>query len=366
MMKNRVAILSAAFFALSIFAFAQNPKFAPVRTDIPMGGNLSPRKEESVFAVCSKQGMRILVSRDDGKTWNQTFIATNSGEDGGWHGNYAVYGMAYTRGVIGVFSGWGAPGIYLGSDDGVNWSHLNKEPVKLGSVWGATGGKGVMLTGADQWRGITSSSDTHSKWQKHSLKDLLNGGKTHHIICGFGDFKGGRFLAIGDNRQVFVSDDFCKSWKHSRIPEGVSDRGQQAIAFGNGIFVCNFKEKAARSLDGGVTWALHDHGVKRASWRGLSFVNGEFWLTGWNGGGRKSRDGATWKDLPAETPAGRFVQSPDGTIINVARFRYDIKRSTDGKSWETVFTASEKKLKEKDVTWDTVFAVYGKVNKVKE
>ena len=366
MMKNRVAILSAAFFALSIFAFAQNPKFAPVRTDIPMGGNLSPRKEESVFAVCSKQGMRILVSRDDGKTWNQTFLATNSGEDGGWHGNYAVYGMAYTRGVIGVFSGWGAPGIYLGSDDGVNWSHLNKEPVKLGSVWGATGGKGVMLTGADQWRGITSSSDTHSKWQKHSLKDLLNGGKTHHIICGFGDFKGGRFLAIGDNRQVFVSDDFCKSWKHSRIPEGVSDRGQQAIAFGNGIFVCNFKEKAARSLDGGVTWALHDHGVKRASWRGLSFVNGEFWLTGWNGGGRKSRDGATWKDLPAETPAGRFVQSPDGTIINVARFRYDIKRSTDGKSWETVFTASEKKLKEKDVTWDTVFAVYGKVNKVKE
>ncbi len=361
-----MAILSAAFFALSIFAFAQNPKFAPVRTDIPMGGNLSPRKEESVFAVCSKQGMRILVSRDDGKTWNQTFIATNSGEDGGWHGNYAVYGMAYTRGVIGVFSGWGAPGIYLGSDDGVNWSHLNKEPVKLGSVWGATGGKGVMLTGADQWRGITSSSDTHSKWQKHSLKDLLNGGKTHHIICGFGDFKGGRFLAIGDNRQVFVSDDFCKSWKHSRIPEGVSDRGQQAIAFGNGIFVCNFKEKAARSLDGGVTWALHDHGVKRASWRGLSFVNGEFWLTGWNGGGRKSRDGATWKDLPVETPAGRFVQSPDGTIINVARFRYDIKRSTDGKSWETVFTASEKKLKEKDVTWDTVFAVYGKVNKVKE
>ncbi len=365
-MKNRVAILSAAFFALSIFAFAQNPKFAPVRTDIPMGGNLSPRQEESVFAVCSKQGMRILVSRDDGKTWNQTFLATNSGEDGGWHGNYAVYGMAYTRGVIGVFSGWGAPGIYLGSDDGVNWSHLNKEPVKLGSVWGATGGKGVMLTGADQWRGITSSSDTHSKWQKHSLKDLLNGGKTHHIICGFGDFKGGRFLAIGDNRQVFVSDDFCKSWKHSRIPEGVSDRGQQAIAFGNGIFVCNFKEKAARSLDGGVTWALHDHGVKRASWRGLSFVNGEFWLTGWNGGGRKSRDGATWKDLPAETPAGRFVQSPNGTIINVARFRYDIKRSTDGESWETVFTASEKKLKEKDVTWDTVFAVYGKVNKVKE
>ena len=97
-------------------------------------------------------------------------LATDSREDGGWHGNYSVYGMAYTEGVIGVFSGWGTPGIYIGSDDGITWSHLNKEPAKLGSVWGATGGKGVMLTGADQWRGITSSSKNHANWRKHSLK----------------------------------------------------------------------------------------------------------------------------------------------------------------------------------------------------
>ena len=127
---------------LSISAVGQNPKFAPVRTDIPMGGNLSPKQEEPVFAICSKQGMRVLVSRDDGKNWKQTFLATESREDGGWHGNYAVYGMAFTEGVIGVFSGWGTPGIYIGSDDGETWSHLNKEPAKLGSVWGAAGGKG--------------------------------------------------------------------------------------------------------------------------------------------------------------------------------------------------------------------------------
>ena len=51
-------------------------------------------------------------------------------------------------------------------------------------------------------------------------------------------------------------------------------------------------------------------------------------------------------------------------IINVARGRYDIKRSTDGKSWKTVFTAPASAQKEKNVTWDTAFAVYGKVNKV--
>ena len=95
-------------------------------------------------------------------------------------------------------------------------------------------------------------------------------------------------------------------------------------------------------------------------------MNGEFWLTGWKGGGRRSKDGATWEDLPPQTPAGRFAQSPGGTIINVARGRYDIKRSTDGKIWKTVFTAPEPAKEEKDVTWDTAFALHGNVNKVKK
>lgn len=353
-----VFLLSVVTGSMSVNA--QQKKFAAVRTDIPLGGALTPKQETPVFAVCSKQGMRILVSRDDGLSWKQTFLATESREDGGWHGNYAVYGMAYTDGVIGVFSGWGAPGVYIGSDDGANWSHLNRAPEKLGSVWDATAGNGIMLTSADQWRGVTVSHDSHSKWKKQSLAGLLDGGKTHHIICGFGDFQGGRFIAIGDNRHVFVSADGCTSWKHGRIPEGVGDRGQQALAYGNGVFVCSFKDNVARSVDGGATWTLHDHGLDGSvSWRGLSFVNGEFWLTGRKGGGRRSNDGVAWQDLPPQTPAGRFVQSPNGTIINVARGRYDIQRSTDAKNWHSVFEAAQE-----DVTWDTAFAVYGKVRSI--
>jgi len=44
--------------------------------------------------------------------------------------------------------------------------------------------------------------------------------------------------------------------------------------------------------------------------------------------------------------------------------KFEVRLSLDGKSWETVFTAPEGKSEEKDVTWDTAFAVYGKVNKV--
>ena len=330
-MLRTLLFLAFAVIALVAPAYSQE-KHVAVREDIPFGGNLKPRMEEPVFAVCSKQGMRILVSRDDGKSWKQTFLGTDSPEDGGWHGTFAVYGMASTHGVIGVFSGWGTPGVYIGSDDGEHWGHLNKEPAKLGSVWGAAGGNGILLTSADQWRGMTSSDKTASNWTAHSLQTLLNGGETHHMISGFGNYEGGRFIVVGDNQHVFHSDDNCQTWKHSLIP-GAPEKGQEEIAYGNNIFLCSFKDHVARSADGGATWTLHEHGLKGRgnSWRGLSFVKGEFWLTAQKGShGRRSKDGVNWEDLPKSTPGGRFVESESGTIINVERRRYDIMRSEDG------------------------------------
>lgn len=356
---NRILITTFAFLIVSVSPAWGQKKHAEIRDDIPYGRKLSPRMEQSVLAVSSKQGMRVLVSWDDGKTWKQTFLGTDSLEDGGWHGTFAVYGMAATGGVIGVFSGWGTPGVYIGSDDGVNWTHLNATPAKLGSVWGATGGNGIMLTSADQWRGVTSSGTTFSTWNKHTVKDLLNGGRTHHMISGFGDYQGGRFIVIGDNHHVFYSDDQCRTWKHSRIPEVAGNR-QDVIAFGNGVFLCSYKDHVARSADGGVTWTLHEHGLKGwgKCWRGLSFVKGEFWMTAKKGShGRRSKDGINWTDLPKSTPGGRFAESETGTIINVDRGRYDIKRSVDGLNWESVFVAPKE-----DVSWDTAFVVHGKVN----
>lgn len=353
-------LLSLVFLPIAFDSTAHaQKKHVTVREDIPLGGDLNPRMEEPIFAVCSKQGMRILVSRDDGKTWKQTFLGTDSQEDGGWHGSFAVYGMASTRGVIGVFSGWGTPGVYIGSDDGVHWSHLHPQPQKLGSVWGAAGGNGILLTSADQWRGITSSDESNSVWKVHSVKSLLDGGKTHHMISGFGNYDGGRFIVIGDNRHVFFSEDNCQTWKHTLIP-GAPEKGQEEIVYGNKIFLCSFKDHVARSTDGGATWTLHEHGLKGwgNSWRGLSFVRGEFWLTAQKGShGRRSVDGITWTDLPRSTPGGRFVEAESGTIINLERRRYDIKRSEDGVTWETVFQAPKE-----DVTWDTVFGVFERVN----
>ena len=211
---------------------------------------------------------------------------------------------------------------------------------------------------------MTSSSDAFAAWNAHKVREMLGeDGKTHHMIAGYGDYEGGRFIIIGDNQHVFYSADNCQTWSHSRIPEEAGG-GQEVIAYGNGIFVCSFKDgRIARSADGGATWTVHESGLKGwgQSWRGLSFVKGEFWLTAQKGShARKSKDGVSWEDLPKSTPGGRFVESDGGTLINVERRRYDIKRSEDGVTWESVFTAPVE-----DVSWDTAFAVWGKVNRVK-
>jgi len=355
-----IAVLTCISVAVDVHG--QRKERATVPKRIPYGVALVPKQQEGIFAVCSKQGMRILVSRDDGKAWKQTFLGTSSEEDGGWHGTFAVYGMAADSGVIGVFSGWGASGVYIGSDDGENWAHLNKQPAKLASAWSAAAGNGVMLTSDSMWGGVTTSSDKFSTWTQHKIKDFLDGDRTHHLVSGFGDFQGGRFVVAGDNNHIFYSEDNGRTWNHSRTPKEAGEKNQEVVIFGNEVFLVKYKDHIARSADGGKTWTLHDPGLKGwgSSWRGLSFVRGEFWLTAKKGShARKSKDGIHWVDLPKSTPGGRFAESSRGTLINVERGRYDIKRSEDGTAWESVFVSPEE-----NVTWDTAFAVFEKVNQV--
>lgn len=322
---------------LSFTILAANPALAQseradLTADAPYFDKLAPKSEQPVFAVCSKQGMRILVSRDDGKTWRQTFLATEEKEDGGWHGSFAVYGMAYTDGVIGAFAGWGAKPSYLGSVDGEKWGYLHAQGAAPGRTypWDAGAGKGVMLTTGSSFQPMARAT-SFTEWKLIPVAKLLEGGKTHHMIVGYGDFAKGAFVTVGDGNHVLYSHDLGETWAHTTIP-AEAGKGQDAVVFGNGVFVCSFPNVVARSVDGGRTWTLHPHGLTgRLAWRGLSFVKGEFWLTGKGGkGARRSKDGITWSDLPAGTPGGKFIEAETGTLINIERDRHDIRRSTDG------------------------------------
>ncbi len=62
------------------------------RSEIPLGGNFKPNPKAPVL-VAVGHGGRILLSRDDGRTWKQVFW----GHAGSDHGPWATKAVAYTR-----------------------------------------------------------------------------------------------------------------------------------------------------------------------------------------------------------------------------------------------------------------------------
>lgn len=346
-------LLASAFLTLTSFAAEESSEDAKVRADIPMGGGLKPNPKVPAFVVVG-HGARIIVSKDDGKTWQQTFFAAPGADHGAW----ATKTVAYGGGVFVVGVGWGGPTIYLASDDAMKWHHLTHGKTKLPEAkgdarlmpgtWGLAAGKGAFV--AAGYMTMTATSDLGATFDSLSMwgafKNDTRGYKlsTHHVDPVFVSEASGRFLALGDNRgkdgprfgNLFASDDLGKTWQWL-APKGLD------ASTGRGTLVSNGKlllmtdansENTWTSSDGGETWdGPHPTGTaKRAT---LSIVGGEFWLTGKPG--RASADGKTWRDLPAAVPEGQIISSSEGTLISIAPQRFNILRSTDGgKIWNEV------------------------------
>ncbi|MGY8770045.1 MAG: hypothetical protein ACKVH8_16635 [Pirellulales bacterium] len=341
---------------------AQEPEktSAPI---LPLGGLFDPNPSGPVFVAVSAGGCRVVVSRDDGLTWKTTFVA-EVGTQKYDHGTWAAHGLVYNEGVIGVFCGWGGKdgGRFIGSDDGDQWTHLSGSSQQMQTLYGAAGGKETFVTGATNRSGISSSRDFGATWTKSTFD-----AKTHHMKAAYGDFNGGQFVVIGDQRVVFYSKDLGRTWEQGSFAgcgklgdkrDGLGYRGD--VVYGNGVFLCNIDTtgKVCRSVDGGATWTAHESGTENVGYRAISFVDGEFWLTGTRS--RASKDGKTWRDLPASVPIGRIAQSEKGTLICVNRKEPgSIKRSTDGVHWVSVYN---EKVDVKDQTQRFSHVVYGRVN----
>jgi hypothetical protein len=95
-------LLASAFLTLTSFAAEESPEDVKIRADIPLGGTLKPNPKVPAFVVVG-HGARIIVSKDDGKTWQQTFFAAPGADHGAW----ATKTVAYGGGVFVVGVGWG-------------------------------------------------------------------------------------------------------------------------------------------------------------------------------------------------------------------------------------------------------------------
>ncbi|MEO0415064.1 MAG: hypothetical protein AAF226_08950 [Verrucomicrobiota bacterium] len=149
------------------------------RAKIPLGGDFQPDPKAPVF-VAVGHGGRILMSRDDGMTWEQVYF----GHLGSDHSPWATKAVAYTNGVFVVPTGWGAPSMWLASEDGVNWRHLtdgkttlkgvkgaDENPAVMADTWGIAGGDGVIVAGGYVTMSATPDfGQSVSTFSLHSFK----------------------------------------------------------------------------------------------------------------------------------------------------------------------------------------------------
>ena len=328
------------------------------RAEIPLGGDFKPDPKSPVF-VAVGHGGRTLVSRDDGKTWQQVFW----GFAGSDHGPWATKAVAYTGGVFVVPIGWGSPTAWLASDDGVNWRHLtsgdtklkgikeaNGDPTVMPGTWGIAGGQGVFVTGGYMMMGATADfGKTITTFSLYDFKKDPRPRKlvTHHVGPVYCGDASGRFLALGNDRSkentvfgnLFASDDLGKTWTWLE-PKLLNENcdGYSGIV-SNGKLVAIADRAGANvflSEDAGDHWeGPFATGIERAS---LSLVGDEFWLVGTESA-RRSGTGKTWHDLPPGIPSGKIIASPAGTLISIDRRRFNILRSTNGgQSWDEVYS----------------------------
>ena len=327
------------------------------RSEIPLGGDFTPDPKSPVF-VAVGHGGRILLSRDDGQTWKQIFW----GHAGSDHGPWATKAIAYTNGVFVVPIGWGAPGAWLASEDGVNWRHLTNgtthlrgikgaddDPSIMPSTWGIAGGQGVFVTGGYMTMAATPDfGKTITTFSLRSFKDDPRPRKlvTHHVGPVYCGDASGRFLALGNDRakvnpvfgNLWASDDLGKTWKWLE-PELLNEKcdGYSGIVSNGEVVVIADKlgTNVFVSTDAGDSWeGPFPTGIERAK---LSLVGKEFWLIG-SKAARASTDAKTWRNLSPGIPTGKVVASPGGTLISIDRRRSKILRSTDGgESWKEVY-----------------------------
>jgi photosystem II stability/assembly factor-like uncharacterized protein len=318
------------------------------RAKLAPGGDFYPDPQEGVF-VAAGHGLNVVVSRDDGKTWARVFYAGPCGD----HGPWAVWdNVAYTEGVFAIASGWGSVGTVIASDDGQNWRHLagtDRNP-------GKPGAKPYDMRNTMQLIGVNgcfimpleATPDFGKTWFRTSAYDFKNDqgerlklNLQHPALAAAVRDGGRRVIVVADAGPVIFSDDLGRTWQPLQVDmPSWAGSGAQGIIAKDGVFLIlkGDGRNVLRSADGGITWTSHELGIERPEGRSfsLSVAGDEFWVAGRTS--KASKDGITWRSLPAGTPSGRIAVSDRGTIICVSRSRNNILRSTDGQVWQEVYT----------------------------
>lgn len=320
------------------------------RQAVPQGGNFQPNPQIPAI-VAAGGGGRILVSTDDGRTWEQRFFGAPTAS----HGHWTTRSLAYTDGLFAMPTGWGRPPMVIASEDGLNWRHFlppkeeqtgpdKFDPLDMPGAWKMAGGGGTFVFGSHD---IHVTPDFGKSWRRfHVGREFREDPRklnTHHLTPHYLGVEG-HFLIVAQDRtkedvkeaNLFLTEDDGVTWQWLETKGLENGEGQPASFEHLGdIWLLGTREgKLYRSTDRGRQWeGPMDIGFRYPN---LTIVDGEFWATGEKA--FSSKDGKTWTPLPEAIPAGQVLQTPEGTLLSVHYKRNRIMRSTDGgASWEEVF-----------------------------
>ena len=330
----------------------------------------------AVFIAVGKQGRRI-ISCDDGLTWKndvsfddawpaderyRCFSGAFTLPDGGAqstdcdHNAYSSTSLVTFDGGFLQTMGWGAPGTFFRSADGVSW-----QQVDMGS------NVADVMVGANRLiaatRGSKKSDDLGLTWTRNGDIDVNSAGNTIWNVRG-GTAGGGVFLvtaADGANLDFQYSSDDGVTWQRPTMQGGgrVDVCGAGHPAFGNGVFVTMTwaapmnATVICRSNDGAATWSsssLPEYVESRPVWTGSEFM-------AWSGGRmHRSTDGVTWTSTNTRTQlegvlsggpnVGPVAVNSRGTFVGV-KGGWDVwyekqrfYRSVDGITWDEMPTGA--------------------------
>lgn len=318
---------------------------------------------------------RRTISCDDGLTWKNDVSVDDewpmderyrcfSGDfalpDGGTqstdcdHNAYSSTALVYADGAFIQATGWGAPGTFFRSTDGVTWQTVDTGNVTNELMFGG----GLIITAT---RSSRLSDDRGLTWQNGTTIPVANGANTIWNVRG-GAFGGGVFLVTAQDgpNLDFAYGDGRAAWQRPTMTDGgrVDECGAGHPAFGNGIFVTITQQLdtiiICRSADGAQTWTstriAGEYFSSRPIWTGSEFM---FW-----GQGRvfRSADGLAWTPANTQTRRngalsggpniGAVAVNARGTFVAVRggwQTWYEQQRfyrSTDGVIWDELATGT--------------------------
>jgi hypothetical protein len=261
-------------------------------------------------------GTRRIVSCDFGRTWKGDMAEVPNGGDDGT----LVRGLAAGQGKFVMAIGGGGTQKLAVSEDGVEWGLMMpalNNPGRNGYSDVAYG-KGRFVAGGGH---ISIVSSDGKSWGMEGT--MGSGGILRNLT--FGDYMGGRFVAVGDQGRRMSSSDGV-TWG-SEVSSGTARL--HGVAYGGGVFVAITENSAGTfySEDGGTTWQAGS--IAGASGvRGI-LHDGKRFLVTTGGPTFTSNDGKAWQMNAASGGPASLDVSDDGMHYAGANGNV-LYHSTDG------------------------------------